>query len=680
MSNKEIHVLNQETINKIAAGEVIERPSSVVKELMENSIDAGADSITVEIKEGGIRLIRITDNGSGIYRGEIPKAFLRHATSKITSSDDLLTIASLGFRGEALSSVAAVSCVELITRPKEEPVGCRYTIEGGVEKSCEDMGTPAGTTILVHNLFDHTPVRKKFLKSPQTEGSYVGDVVEKIALSHPEVSIRLINSGQNKLFTTGNGNRKDLIYSVFGREIASNLLEVRHEEGFIKIEGYIGKPVITRGNRDMENYFINGRYIKNKVVTRAIEDAFKSYLMQHRYPFTVLYLTIDSAYLDVNVHPTKMELRISHEEQAYRSVYNAVLNALSGKEFIPEVSVEKESDQKPVSNPAIVTPIARTEPFEQKRKEISAAVSAGPAVQPASPFKSSAPVTQTATVEEPVLQKTTATVEEPVLPKTTATVEKPVLQKTTTAQATVSTKNTAPTVPSVSNISTAPKEPTVMKEEQVYYQPQIEELPEMKVIREEARPDYHLIGQVFLTYWIFEYQQKMYILDQHAAHEKVLFEKNLKEISQRAVYSQNLFPPKMLTLTTRQIDVFRQIHTGLADAGYDIEEFGGKEYIVKAIPASLPDLDVFDFLTQLLDSYVSDDVNSLAVNHILYDRIALMSCKAAVKGNRNLSFDEANALLDQLLKLENPYQCPHGRPTMISISREELEKKFKRIV
>ncbi|HIQ91980.1 MAG TPA: DNA mismatch repair endonuclease MutL [Candidatus Copromonas avistercoris] len=604
-----IQILDQDTINQIAAGEVVERPASVVKELMENAIDAGATAVTVEIRQGGIGFIRITDNGCGIPKEELPLAFLRHSTSKIHSAADLLTVASLGFRGEALSSIAAVSQVELITKTTDSLTGSRYRIEGGEEKGLEEVGAPEGTTFISRNLFFNTPARRKFLRTETTEAGHVADLVEKIALSHPEISIRLIVNNQNRLHTSGNHNLKDIIYTIYGREIAGNLLSVSEEREGMQISGFIGKPVIARGNRNFENYFINGRYIKSRLISKAIEDGYKSYMMQHKYPFTLLHFTIEPELIDVNVHPSKMELRFKDGEAVYQMVYHAVTSALSGKELIPTASLpepkvpnQPEVSDQPESQSQPEVP-GRPEPFEKKRMEAMGIVK-----EPPSPYGKEPPVPPSA--EE-------------------------------------------------------------KKEEQL-------ELFDGRLLSEEARKRHRLIGQVFDTYWLVEYDGSLYIIDQHAAHEKVLFEQNFASLKSREYTSQYISPPIILSLSMREaellnrsIDVFRQV-------GFEIEPFGGSEFAVRAVPGNLLSLAKKELLMEMIDS-LSEEGGRIAPESV-YDRIATMSCKAAVKGNTNLSFAEADQLIDSLLKLENPYQCPHGRPTIISISKYEMEKKFKRIV
>ena len=681
-----IQVLDQSTINQIAAGEVVERPASVVKELMENAIDAGSTAITVEIRQGGIGFVRITDNGCGIKKEEIPLAFLRHSTSKIRTAEDLLTVSSLGFRGEALSSIAAVSQVELITKTSGSLTGSRYRIEGGEEKDLEEIGAPEGTTFISRNLFFNTPARRKFLKTETTEGAHVADLVEKIALSHPEISIRLIVNNQSRLHTSGNHSLKDIIYTVYGREIAANLLPVEVSNGMVRISGFIGKPVIARGNRNFENYFINGRYIKSGLVSKAIEDGYKSYMMQHKYPFTLLHLTVEPEYIDVNVHPSKMELRFKDGENMYRAIYQAVLDALSGKELIPNVSLMSEREERELEkneNAAVKNPILGSgihapaknahgpEPFEHHRKEAMGIREERPVygekkqesgwILPPKPLTRELPPERTAeqaAENAPRVEKSSSpaglTAPEkqgavPFTPDEEAVPEKKAVKEAGPVKETVSGKKEVP--------------PTQM------------EMFDNRLLSESARKRHRLIGQVFETYWLVEYDGSLYIIDQHAAHEKVLFEKNFASLKTREYTSQLISPPIILTLSLQEADLLKRHMT---DIGFEIEPFGGNEYAVRAVPDNLFSLAKKDLLMELIDG-LSDDSMGKSVESI-YDRIATMSCKAAVKGNNELSSAEADKLIDELLKLENPYNCPHGRPTIVAISKYEMEKKFKRIV
>lgn len=603
-----IKVLDSVTINKIAAGEVIERPSSVVKELVENAIDAKATAVTIEIKDGGISFIRITDNGQGFEKDDIPVAFLRHSTSKIQSVEDLMTVSSLGFRGEALSSISVVAQIELITKTHESLMGTRYVIEGGKEKQLEAVGCPDGTTFIVRNLFYNTPARRKFLKTPVTEGNYIAELVEKLAMSHPDVSFRFISNNQNKLHTSGNGNIKDIIYHVYGRDISANLLPISYESEQLNIAGFIGKPVVNRGNRNFENYYINGRFIKSNIINKAIEEAYKSFMMQHKYPFTALHFTIDQNLLDVNVHPTKMELRFSNGEEIYNVVLDVIIKALTHKEFIPDVTLfEKEKKNVPKPEKSARIP----EPFEVKRQNEE--------------------VQNERVVENPVQQQT----------------------------------------------------PGIFKEPFVYDRPRVEQVQITKaeqtafLLDEKNSPQHKIIGQVFSTYWLVEFEDKLYIIDQHAAHEKVLYERIMAKYQTTGADSQNLMPPVVVTLGAADIETLNEHMEHFAALGYEIEEFGGKDYAIKAVPMELFGLNEKDVFMEILDELSTGNYKTVTS---VTDRMATIACKAAVKGNNRLSEYEAKALINELMGLENPYNCPHGRPTIISMSKYELEKKFKRIV
>lgn len=615
-----IAILNQETIDKIAAGEVVERPCSVVKELVENAIDAGSTAITVEIKEGGISFIRITDNGCGIERDQVAVAFYRHSTSKIRSAEDLLTVKSLGFRGEALSSISAVARVELITKTYDELTGTRYVIEGSKELSNEEIGAPDGTTFIVKDLFYNVPARRKFLKTAQTEGSYISDMVEKLALSHPDISFKFINNNQTKLHTSGNGNRKDIIYHIFGREISSSLLAVKHECEYFKVEGFIGKPVITRGNRNYENYFINGRYVKSNILSRAIEEAYKSFLMQHQYPFTVLYFTFFSE-LDVNVHPTKMELRFDNNNEIYVELCDTIYAILSRKEMIPEVPVDSTPAPKKIVH-EYTEPIP--EPFEKRRiNEVRAAESRsvyGQSVTSA--------VKDYSAIEPAVKTPKTSTAYEP-------------------AQAVTGTQQTLGDYDKV-------------------------------FLTESSKKQFSIIGQLFKTYWLIEFEDKLYIIDQHAAHEKVLYEKTMARLANKDFTSQRISPPIVMTLDARECEMLEKYRPQIEQFGYEVEHFGGKEYMISAIPDNLFNIDMKDLFIEMLDDF--SNATGRQTPDIITEKVASMSCKAAVKGNDKLTLPEINKLIDELLSLDNPYNCPHGRPTIISMSKYEIEKKFKRIV
>lgn len=666
-----IVVLDQGTIDKIAAGEVIERPASIVKELMENAIDARASAITVEIKEGGTALVRITDNGCGIPKDQVRLAFMRHATSKIRSVEDLITVSSLGFRGEALSSIAAVAQVELITKTSDSVTGTRYQIEGGTEKSIEEVGAPEGTTFLVRNLFYNTPVRRKFLKTPMAEGSHVAELVERLALSRPDISIRFIYNNQNRLHTAGNHNLKDIIYTVYGREIASNLLPVDVETDLLQIHGFIGKPVIARGNRNFENYFINGRYIKSSLISKAIEDAYKTYMMQHKYPFTVLHFTIESTLLDVNVHPTKMEIRFRESEQIYETIYNAIGKALTERELIPKVGVKNSTQQKESPAPA---PPHVPEPFEKRRMALSKVPEA---VRETGVYSSGKPLTQhlpNRNAEQDSEDQKPKTMAELTFSQDRAAqgqmhpegVTEPAAQRQTPSQV------SKPEEPAPA----APAGPPPPVQEETFDQM---DLFEEKLLTKEAVSDHKIIGQLFDTYWLVEYKDQLFFVDQHAAHEKVLYEKTMASLNNREFTSQFISPPIILTLTPAEETLLREHMEKFQAIGFEIEPFGGKEYAVRAVPDNLFSIAKKELLMEMLDS-LSEDMTLQNTNMIL-EKVASMSCKAAVKGGWRLSEQEAHKLIaEQLLDLTNPYTCPHGRPIIVSMSKREIEKNFKRIL
>ncbi len=646
-----ITVLDQNTINKIAAGEVVERPASVVKELLENAIDAKATAITVEIKDGGISFIRVTDNGCGIPQEEIPLAFLRHATSKIHSVEDLFTISSLGFRGEALASIAAVSQVELITKTPEAMIGFRYQIEGGKEKGLEEVGAPAGTTFIARNLFYNTPARKKFLKAPATEGGHVADLVQKIAMSHPEISIRFIQNNQNKLYTSGNHKVKDLVYTIFGREVAGNLLDVEEEVGEMRITGFVGKPVIARNNRNYEHYFINGRFIKSGLIARAIEEAYKPFMMQHKYPFVMLYFTIEPEFLDINVHPTKMELRFRDGELLFQMVYQAVSHALAHKELIPQVEADAadKAEKKEEERLRAKVLAASPEPFEQKRMGLYEQTLKQLTTMPKDGFLRERQFAAQEGGDGQIRRLNPLRLETETLAAENAEVP-----KTSAISGTTETSETG-------------REKTIQME-----------LFEERFLGEAARQKHRLIGQLFATYWLVEYRDQLFIIDQHAAHEKILFEQTMRALKTRDFGTQMLNPPIILTLSAAEEVLLKRYLTYFLKIGFEIEHFGGMEYAVRGVPANLFSIARKELLLEMLDGLSDDGV--MKEPDSIYEHVASISCKAAVKGNHVMSEREADALIDQLLTMENPYACPHGRPTIVSMSKYEMEKKFKRIV
>lgn len=655
----QIALLSQETIDKIAAGEVIERPSSVVKELVENAIDAGSSAVTVEIKEGGISFIRISDNGCGIEREQIPLAFLRHSTSKIKSVEDLFTVTSLGFRGEALSSIAAVSQVELITKTNGDFTGSRYLIEGSKEVSLEEIGAPDGTTFIIRNLFYNTPARKKFLKSAQTEGTYIHELMQRMILSHPDVAFKFIMNNQVKLQSSGNGNIKDIIYHLYGRDITKALLPIAHESELFKVSGFIGKPMISRGNRGYELYFVNGRFIRSQILSKAIEDAFKPFLMQHQYPFTVLYFEIGSSLLDVNVHPTKMELRFSNQQELYREVQSILSAALVHRDIIPEVPVDT-----PKKNEMEVPKIEKVmpEPFEQKRLE-----EIRKAVRKDSPYEIKYPVSRpmgTGSVSSAAQEKLLDTIKS--MPPEDMMEER-------------IRKEPLPEQSKKETEKELAKEAYVLREEETYGAKPEGSYEQGSFLKEEEMAKQKIIGQLFDTYWLVEYNDRLFIVDQHAAHEKVMYEKLKKQFEKKEFTSQAISPPIVITLSMREAEVLERFKEQFTKLGFEIEHFGGAEYSICGVPGNLYRLNTRDVLIEMLDE-LTDGISERATTDVILDKIASMSCKAAVKGSQRLSLPEMEQLMKDLMKLDNPYNCPHGRPTIIAMSKYEIEKKFKRIV
>lgn len=674
----EIKVLDSETIDKIAAGEVVERPASVVKELVENAIDAGANAISVEIRDGGIGLIRVTDNGSGIEKNQIPKAFLRHSTSKIDTAEDLSRLTSLGFRGEALSSIAAVAQVEMITKTEKSLTGARYCIEGGVQKEFQEIGAPEGTTFVVRNLFYNVPVRKKFLKQAPTEGGYVSDLMEHLALSRPDVSFRFMMGTQMKFHTSGNGDLKEVIYRIYGREIANALVPIQTMENGMKTEGYLGKPILVRSNRNFEICFVNGRFIRSSILSKAVEEGYREYLMQHKFPFCVLHFSLDPEFVDANVHPTKMDVRFSDNIMVTEFISKSVKNALVSKEMIPEermdprsASIQAEKNWREETRKVHVA-----EPFEKSRKavdEVAEESAYGTKALTPEHFQKS-PVWERVKSGETAKRETNNAAplaKEKVDLFFEETIEEP------------QAKNVEP--------QTQSKEPEIKREE-----PQIKieepenlnadetvkpkqlDLFEEKILAQNNRALYQIIGQVFDTYWMFQYQDKLCILDQHAAHEKVKYERLMKRFREKEVLSQTLFPPVILTLSAQEELILKEYQDVFTRLGFEVESFGGREYALRSVPVDLYGCSEREMFLSVLDELESG-VTRLSPT-VVEEKIASMSCKAAVKGNNRLSREEADRLIDELLTLENPYNCPHGRPTIITISKYEMEKKFKRIV
>ncbi len=784
----QIHILDSETIDKIAAGEVVERPSSVVKELVENAIDAGARAVTVEVKDGGIEFIRVTDDGCGMDGRQLRTAFLRHATSKIEDVSDLMRISSLGFRGEALSSIAAVARVEVVTKTADSMIGSRILLEGANETGFEEIGAPEGTTFLVRNLFFNTPVRRKFLKQPATEGGYIVDLMEHLALSRPDISFKLVVGGQMKFHTSGNGDLKEVIYRIYGRDAAGALVPIQAEAGGIQVEGYLGKPVQVRSNRNFEIYFINGRFIRSNVVSRAVEEGYKEYLMQHKFPFCVLHITMDTGRVDVNVHPTKMDVRFDDAIGFSSFLMEAVRDALRSREMIPDASLSTErelrearkEEQKAQARQSASAKQSAPEPFEHRRGRDfrvmeearynaertqaaefarnpvwervkgSAAGGAGsmsfvgadagtqpernpledaglmhppaerePGAEPdsqptgnpletAGAIAASAPVsameatamariglpengtvaaaiataqeTESLEEEEPFFTETSELSEEPV--EEEPLTENPLSGSAMTAAGASAFPSTAaaqsdnPFRPSTTEEAVQQGHP-FMDEPETYSGEQMN-LFEEKILTLENRSRFRIIGQVFDTYWLIEFEDKLMMIDQHAAHEKVNYERLMKRYREKNILSQGLMPPVIVSLSGQEEAVLKEHLDTFAALGFEIEAFGGSEYALRSVPVDLYGCDEREMFLEVLDSLL--DGTGFGSIRVIEEKIASMSCKAAVKGNNKLSVPEAEALIDELLTLDNPYNCPHGRPTIVTMTKTEMERKFKRIV
>ena len=708
-----IKVLDQNTINKIAAGEVIEKPSSVIKELVENSIDSGATAVTVEVKGGGLSFMRVTDNGAGINKDEVKLAFKRHATSKLVKVEDLLSISSLGFRGEALASIAAVSQVELISKTADDVTGIRYRIHGGAEISSEEIGCPNGTTIVVRNLFYNTPARKKFMKTDATEISYIYDLMCRICMSHPEVSFKFIANGTDKIFTSGNGKLKDIIYHIYGRDITSNLLEINAENDYMKISGFIARPCISRGNRSFEGYYVNHRYIKSAVLTKAIEDAFRTFVMIHKFPFTEINFDVKPDLIDVNVHPTKMELKFVNSQDIYSFTYNAIRETLLFKELIPDVTPEKDPKPETFKQRDIGN---KPEAFENKRREALAAkenknvpangvAPASSYIQPSGRSSESIPAPVRPVIEVIDETKSANCVREDISPYNRSVSEnrenvaesnadnqnagnqntgdqnscnQNIDSQNTCNKENANTNTDVSTSQSSDNqalLNNSLENTEPAEEKKKYVQ---QDMFQEKFLTKEARAKHRLIGQLFKTYWLIEYDGRFFIMDQHAAHEKVKYEELMANYNNKKIYSQYLMPPAVVTLSAAEIEFLHENMEMFEALGYQIENFGGREFKLNAVPDNLFGLDGRElFIDFIADA--SSSARKVTIDTFIH-KLSTMACKAAIKGNTEISFKEADALIDQLLKLENPYTCPHGRPTVISMTEAEIEKKFKRIV
>ena len=743
----QINILDKNTIDQIAAGEVVERPSSVVKELVENAMDAGAKAITVEIQGGGIDLIRITDNGSGIERSEVKKAFLRHATSKLSNIGDLFSLKTLGFRGEALSSISAIAQVEMVTKTADSLTGIRYTVNGGQEGELEEVGAPNGTTIIVRNLFYNTPARKKFLKSPRTEGSYVADLIEHLAMDNPDVSFHFINNKDDRFHTSGNGDLKELIYRIYGRDVSMALVPIKCETDGIQLEGYLGEPTLNRSNRGFENFFVNGRYIKDRMISLAIEEGYKQYLMQHKFPFCVLHIVMDPDLIDVNVHPSKMEVKFQNQHTLFEFIRINVEQVLKSHEMIPEALRDEQEDLRAAAleakakanrleamrqEAAPMTGSFHGE-FSQNGKQIGANIFMNESREdPTSTPKKSknlvtfiddsdedlavAPVSSgdkdaSASLEEKSSSASDKDArqnhvepfeasryeklhKEDIKPVYISDVAKVPVRVTDNDKNPIwSTHKTENPEQIKSNENLVHKilgdpvkkpedyeSPIIKKSETTIIEKPVQmELFDTKMLTKENRRQYHIVGQIFDTYWILEFKDKIYMVDQHAAHEKVNFERMMARFKNKTMTSQLMEPPVIMTFSSQEEEMFLSFREYFENLGFQIDEFGGKEYAMRAVPQDLFGCtNAREMFMQILDELTHDSGHREP--DVIYYKIASMACKASVKGNTRMSVEEMEELIDELLTLDNPYNCPHGRPTIISMSKYEIEKRFKRII
>ncbi len=665
----EIHVLDDTTIDKIAAGEVVERPASVVKELVENAMDAGAHAVTVEIKEGGIEFIRVTDDGDGIEHTQVRNAFMRHATSKISSVADLMCLNSMGFRGEALSSIAAVAKVELITKTKDAITGTRLCLEGAREMAFEEVGAPNGTTFIVRNLFFNTPVRRKFLKTAMTEASYITDLLEHMALSRPEISFKYVLNGQTKFYTNGDGDLHAIIYRIFGRDIANELMAFQAVDENIVIEGFLGKTALNRANRNFENYFVNRRYVKSKILSKAIEEGYQPYMMQHRYPFCVVHITVPPESVDVNVHPTKMEVRFSNQNSIYKLIADNISEFLSQQEMIPQATLGQDKKSKKKEEKKQEAP----EPFEKERRLADTVANAANLLREDTGYnrgKNDTSVVFASSYDDAKTEK------EPFFVDNRAPIQ---------PQSSSVTANSQPNPVQNKILGAPPKENDMQnsgiikaKDQIIVEKPEQLNFFDEKLLTREAKQEYRIVGQIFDTYWIIEYRDKMLMIDQHAAHEKVKYEQILKKVEANEVYTQTLTPPVVISVTPKEADIINSYAKYFEELGFEIEDFGMNAFAIRGVPLDLFSYQIKDLFEEILTQMSESPVKG--VPQIIREKIASMACKAAVKGNNSLSFSEADRLIEQLLELDNPYNCPHGRPTIISMSKYEVEKKFKRTV
>ncbi|AGB40927.1 DNA mismatch repair protein MutL [Halobacteroides halobius DSM 5150] len=608
----QIQILSKEVANKIAAGEVVERPASVVKELVENSIDAGSSKIEVKVKNGGKDLIQIIDNGVGLAEDEVKLAFQRHATSKISRANDLFTLRTLGFRGEALPSIAAVSKVEMISKTEDSLSGTRLQIVGGEVKARESCGCRKGTNIIVRDLFFNTPVRYKYLKQTSTEIGHISDIINRLSLAYPKISFSLMHNDRQIVETTGNGNLLDVIFNIYGRDVAKEMIEVDYQDNYMQLTGYISKPTITRSSRRHQSYFVNDRFIKSGLMSKAVKEAYHTLLTIDRYPIVVLKLKLNPVHVDVNIHPTKLQAKFSRGNVVYELVKDGVSKAIKESDLVPKLKLEENDKQQKINQKKKV----KKEEFKQDELNLK----------------------------------------------------------------TSNTNNTKPNTGNVSSRDT--KKERAEKIDKLFRvdQPQVENNNKKSKIKEEAdnyNDKFNLValGQIHQTYIVAQGQDGMYIIDQHAAHERIIYDQLLSKFKKQEIQIQELLVPLQLDLTYQEVQLLKERKERLEGLGFNLEEFGESSYLVRGVPIQLYNLDDKQLILDSIDNLLAQEVTE---NYQLVEGfITMMACKTAIKGGDKLSTTEMNHLLGQI-KEYDVTNCPHGRPVMMHLGKKELEKKFKR--
>lgn len=660
---KRINILSEDTANKIAAGEVVERPSSVVKELVENSIDANAKNILIEVEEGGISLIRVIDDDDGIYKDDMTKAFLPHATSKIKESEDIYNISTLGFRGEALPSIASVSKVNLKSKQEESGFGYEISIEGGGVSDITECGINKGTIIEVRDLFYNVPARKKFLKTISKEGSLINDIVTRIALANPDVSIKLYNNGKKIIHTFGNGDIKDVIRTIYGRNISEDIIYFEDTSDLVTIHGYVGREDIARGSRNNQSTFVNKRYIKNKSLAVAVEQAFKSFSTVNKFPFFILYIEIYPEYVDVNIHPTKAEIKFNDERMIFGKIFNAVHTALKNDVFDDFAIKEEEETFKETSKIPSFEEIAFKIKEEEEKVKIASNI--------AKEVMDGGKILNVNLSSEKPKEEINIPVDLKTNSESYASAQFPV---ETTFHEKYDLKN---------DIISEEYTTIDLKKEENIYSEEPKNINNVSnstnnEVKSAKFPPITIIGQYNKTYILGEYDSTLYMIDQHAAHEKILFEKYLKEIENGDIVIQPLMVPTIIDLTIDDYSYYEENIKVFKEAGFVLEEFGGTSLALKEVPYFLGRLNAKKLFLEILDNL--KNLGNGKTSEVKHNAIATKACKAAVKGNDKLEFNEMIKLVEELRYIDDPFHCPHGRPVIVKFTSTDIDKKFRRIV